>query len=116
LFSQTLAPAINIPVIEKSVLPMLDKLLSDEIPNIRFNVAKSYGVLIDVLRRMPTETEPLTMLEKQGQTPRLGDGCAKGRELIHNAILPNLYKLQGDQDVDVVYFGSVAAALAQQAP
>ena len=30
---------------------MMDKLVNDDIPNIRFNVAKSYAVLIDTLKQ-----------------------------------------------------------------
>ena len=34
---------------------MMDRLVSDPIPNIRFNVAKSYAVLINTLRHLPAE-------------------------------------------------------------
>lgn len=84
---------------------MLDTLSSDDIPNIRFNVAKSYGVLIDVLKRLP-ETGTIIDLEKSG-----ANGAApspKGRELIQQRILPNLEKLQQDDDVDVRYFAMTA--------
>ncbi|KAI9679769.1 MAG: Polyamine N-acetyltransferase 1 [Caeruleum heppii] len=103
----TLAPAISLDVIEKSILPMMDRLVSDDIPNIRFNVAKSYGVLIDVLKRLPSEGTLLTM-EKTGKA---GTGpSAKGQELTQQQILPNLEKLQQDDDVDVRYFATTAAA------
>lgn len=102
---QTLAPALSLSVIEESILPMMDKLLTDDIPNIRFNVAKSYGVLIDVLKRLP-ESGTLLNLEKGG-APALGS--RRGQELIEKQILPNLEKLQADPDDDVRYFASVAA-------
>jgi len=87
---------------------MLDTLSSDDIPNIRFNVAKSYGVLIDVLKRLP-ETGTIIDLEKSGAN---GESASpKGRELIQSRILPNLERLQQDDDVDVRYF----AMTAQQA-
>ena len=73
----------------------MDKLVSDEIPNIRFNVAKSYAVLIDVLD-----------LEKSGQTLQ---PSPTGQHLIQQQILPNLEKLQQDEDVDVRYFATTAA-------
>ena len=102
---KTLAPAIDLAVIEKSILPMMDRLVSDDIPNIRFNVAKSYAVLIDILKRLPAEGTILD-LEKadspSGASPR-------GDELIHGQILPNLEKLQQDGDVDVRYYSSKAA-------
>ena len=103
---QTLSTAINVSVIEKSILPMMDKLVSDDIPNIRFNVAKSYKVLIDVLKRLPAEGTILSM-EKSGQT---GSPSSRGQDLIQQQILPNLEKLQQDDDVDVRYFATTAAS------
>ncbi|KAL8867486.1 MAG: hypothetical protein Q9174_005633 [Haloplaca sp. 1 TL-2023] len=102
----TLAPAINIDVVEKSILPMMDRLMSDDIPNIRFNVAKSYAILIDVLKRLPENTTILS-LEKSGQS---ASPAPRGQELIQKQILPNLEKLQQDDDVDVRYFATTAAS------
>lgn len=95
-------------VIAKSILPMLDKMVDDDIPNIRFNVAKTYSVLINALRRLPDEGT-LYSLEKEGAeiTP-----SPKGQELIQQRVLPNLTKLQKDDDVDVRYFATTAAAEA----
>ncbi|KAL6713367.1 protein phosphatase 2A structural subunit [Lecanora helva] len=101
---QTLAPAINLEVIERSILPMMDKLVSDDIPNIRFNIAKSYTVLIDILKRLPSEGTILD-LEKSGQSK---PPSSAGQHLIQQKILPNLEKLQKDSDVDVVYFATTA--------
>ena len=102
---QTLAPAISLQVIKESILPMMDKLVSDDIPNIRFNVAKSYTILIDVLKRLPAEGTILS-LEKSGQS---ASPSHVGEELIQKQILPNLEKLQQDDDVDVRYFATTAA-------
>lgn len=102
---QTLAPAINVEVIEKSILPMMDRLMSDDIPNIRFNVAKSYAILIDVLKRLPEDTTILA-LEKAQQSAK---PSPRGQDLIQRSILPNLEKLQQDEDVDVRYFATTAA-------
>lgn len=87
---------------------MMNRLVSDDIPNIRFNVAKSYAILIDVLKRLPDEGTILS-LEKSGQsvTP-----SSKGQDLVQQQILPNLEKLQQDDDVDVRYFATTAAATA----
>ncbi|KAL8879262.1 MAG: hypothetical protein Q9198_003098 [Flavoplaca austrocitrina] len=101
----TLAPAINVEVIEKSILPMMDRLMSDDIPNIRFNVAKSYAILIDVLKRLPEDTTILS-LEKAQQSAK---PSPRGQDLIQRSILPNLEKLQQDEDVDVRYFATTAA-------
>jgi len=84
---------------------MLDSLVSDAIPNIRFNVAKTYAVLIDTLRRLPAEGT-LAQLEKSGV---IGTPSAKGQDIISSQILPNLEKLQHDEDVDVRYFATIAA-------
>jgi serine/threonine-protein phosphatase 2A regulatory subunit A len=84
---------------------MMDKLVVDDIPNIRFNVAKSYSVLIDVLKKLPNEGTVFS-LEKSGSTAA---PSPKGLELIQERILPNLEKLQKDDDVDVRYFATTAA-------
>lgn len=84
---------------------MMDKLVNDDIPNIRFNVAKSYAVLIDTLKQLPEEGTVLA-LQKEGKP---AEGCQKGQDLITKSILPNLEKLQQDDDVDVRYFATTAA-------
>ncbi|KAF3770094.1 hypothetical protein M406DRAFT_344007 [Cryphonectria parasitica EP155] len=104
----TLATVVSMDVIAKSILPMLDKLVADEIPNIRFNVAKTYAVLIDVMRRLP-ESGTIYELEKAGET---GTPSSQGQGLIQERVMPNLEKLQKDDDVDVRYFATTAAAVA----
>jgi serine/threonine-protein phosphatase 2A regulatory subunit A len=84
---------------------MLDRLVKDEIPNIRFNVAKTYAVLIDTLKRLP-ENETLQSMEQSGKTL---PASPKGNELIQRQIMPNLEKLRGDDDVDVRYFATTAS-------
>ena len=90
---------------------MMDKLVSDDIPNIRFNVAKSYAILIDVLKRLPDEGTILSV-EKSGQP---ANPSSKGQDLVHQQILPNLEKLQQDDDVDVRYFATTAAGTVSDA-
>lgn len=82
----------------------MDRLVSDPIPNIRFNVAKSYAVLIETLRKLPAEG---TLLEAEaaGNTAP----SSKGQDLVSTLILPNLEKLQQDEDADVRYFATTAA-------
>ncbi|KAL2753624.1 hypothetical protein ACRALDRAFT_2029407 [Sodiomyces alcalophilus JCM 7366] len=102
----TLAPVVSMDVIAGSILPqLLDKLADDDIPNIRFNVAKTYGVLIDVLRRLPEEGT-IYSLEKEGVS---FSPSPRGMELIQTRILPKLEQLQKDDDVDVRYFATTAA-------
>jgi len=100
----TLASVVSLDVIDQSILPMMDKLVDDAIPNIRFNVAKSYKVMIDALKRLPDEGT-LYSLEKSGTT---ATPSPRGQEIIEQRILPNLEKLQKDDDVDVRYFATVA--------
>ena len=83
----------------------MDRLVSDDIPNIRFNVAKSYAVIINVLKRLP-DNATIISAQKSGQ-PSVPS--SRGQELIQNQILPNLEKLQQDEDVDVRYFATTAA-------
>lgn len=84
-------------------------MVSDPIPNIRFNVAKSYAVLVDILRRIPDDsTTTLSQLEKDGRAAN-AEGSAKGQQLIQSDVLPQLEKLMADEDVDVRFFASTAA-------
>lgn len=85
----------------------MDKLVVDDIPNIRFNVAKSYSVLIDVLKRLPDEGTIYT-LEGSGSTS--ATPSPRGQQIIQERILPNLENLQKDDDVDVRYFATTAAS------
>lgn len=96
---------MSLDVIADKILPMLDKLVDDEIPNIRFNVAKTYGVLIDVLRRLPEEGT-IYSLEKEGGS---FTASSRGMELIQTRVIPKLEKLQKDDDVDVRYFATTSA-------
>lgn len=88
---------------------MMDRLVSDDIPNIRFNVAKSYAILIDVLKRLPDSETTILALEKSAQQSPSSAPSPKGQDLIQHRILPNLEKLQQDDDVDVRYFATTAA-------
>ncbi|KAK4190451.1 armadillo-type protein [Podospora australis] len=108
----TLASVVSIDVIAKSILPMLEKLTADKIPNIRFNVAKTYSVIIGVLRRLPDEGT-IYSLEKAGAQ---FSPSPQGQQLIDERIMPNLEKLQQDADVDVRFFASTAAAAATGTP
>lgn len=92
-------------MIEQHILPIMDRLVNDEIPNIRFNVAKTYSVLIDTLKKVP-ESGTIATAEKSGTAL---SGTSRGTELIHDKIVPNLEKLQHDDDVDVRYFATTAA-------
>lgn len=83
----------------------MERLVTDPIPNIRFNIAKSYQVLIDTLRKLPAEGS-LAQAEASGSTTT---PSSKGQDLISTEILPNLEKLQQDEDADVRYFATVAA-------
>ncbi|KAM3503213.1 hypothetical protein MY10362_004339 [Beauveria mimosiformis] len=104
----TLASVVSIDVIDKSILPILDNMVEDDIPNIRFNVAKTYSVIIGVLRRLP-ENGTIFSLEKEGAETA---PSPRGQELIQERVLPNLGKLQKDDDVDVRYFATTAAGEA----
>ena len=80
--------------------------MEDDIPNIRFNVAKTYSELIGVLKRLPEEGT-IYSLEKEGKTDLTPS--PRATELIQQRILPSLEKLQKDDDVDVRYFATTAA-------
>lgn len=82
----TLAPVVNVAVIRDMILPVLNQLVEDRIPNIRFNVAKAFGALVPVLRA-----------DLSGQS-------------ILEDVRASLQKLGNDSDPDVVYFANVASS------
>ena len=88
--------------------------MADPIPNIRFNVAKSYAVLIDIFKRLPdSPTATVLSLEKDG-----GEftGSAKGEQLVREEIMPRLETLMGDEDVDVRFFAGMAGKSCKFCP
>ena len=96
---------VPLDIIEESILPMMDRLVADPIPNIRFNVAKSYAVVIDTLKKLP---EKGTIADAE-LAVTIAAPSPKGQQIISTSIMPSLEKLQNDSDVDVRYFATVAA-------
>nr|POE88131.1 protein phosphatase pp2a regulatory subunit a [Quercus suber] len=82
-------------------------LVEDPIPNIRFNVAKSYAVLIDIFKRLPDESSTICAMEKEGRTDFAPS--AKSEQLVTEQVLPSLQKLMNDDDVDVRFFATTAS-------
>lgn len=87
--------------------PTLKGLSEDAIPNIRFNVAKTYGRLIEILQKLPDEETTYHAAQAKGSIDQLS-GCPAGLDLIATAIVPSLQKLLTDSDVDVRYFANEA--------
>ncbi|KAI1317084.1 hypothetical protein EDD11_009067 [Mortierella claussenii] len=85
-----MASAVTPEVIRDYILPTVTNLVSDPIPNIRFNVAKSIEALIPVLSLNP-DTKPL----------------------IDQQLKPALVKLSEDSDNDVRFFSQKALLTAQ---
>lgn len=87
LFAITkLVPVIDQQVIISKLLPFIDNLVADRVPNIRFNIAKLYLVVAQTFKTTGDNLE----FEK----------------LIKADILPSLEKLQNDNDDDVRFFAS----------
>ncbi|AJO93690.1 Tpd3p [Saccharomyces cerevisiae YJM1419] len=88
----TLVPVVSLDVVTEQLLPFISHLADDGVPNIRFNVAKSYAVMVKVLIKDE----------------------AKYDALIKNTILPSLQTLCQDEDVDVKYFAKKSLAECQE--
>ncbi|CUM65147.1 uncharacterized protein PRCAT00002774001 [Priceomyces carsonii] len=86
LFAITsLVSVIDTAIIKKKILPFINSSIVDPVPNIRFNAAKSYLVLVEKLSESKDlELQKLTTLE----------------------VIPNLEQLQNDDDVDVRFYAS----------
>lgn len=93
LFAITsLIPVIDYKVLIDKVLPFINGLINDSVPNIRFNVAKSYLILV----------ESLINKKKLGQLSETNDQELK--KFIDSQVLSNLQKLENDDDVDVRFY------------
>lgn len=78
-----LVSVVNNRVVADDLLPFVLRLADDSVPNIRFNVAKSYAKIVESLNK---------------------DSNYNG--LIKHKILPSLEKLRQDEDFDVKYFAN----------
>jgi serine/threonine-protein phosphatase 2A regulatory subunit A len=76
----TLAKAFTPELIQTSILPTLITLSSDPIPNIRFNVARSFEIVLPLLNNSK----------------------------FINEVKTSLNKMKDDQDLDVKYFAAKA--------
>ncbi|KAF9946661.1 hypothetical protein BGZ72_000138 [Mortierella alpina] len=85
-----MAPAVTPEVIRDYILPTVSNLVSDPIPNIRFNVAKSIEALIPVLLQNPDT-----------------------KHLVEQQLKPALVKLSEDTDNDVRFFSHKALLAVQ---
>jgi len=85
-----MAPALDIEIIRGPVLDCVVSLVTDPIPNIRFNVAKALEVLATVVA-----------------------GAPGGQELVTSAIAPALQRLREDSDADVRFFAEKALQTAE---
>lgn len=105
----TLIPVLDEEVITDSVLPFIINLIDDPIPNIRFNIAKTFKVLVETFLHVENVEEPgeegattaVTTTTKQTSPP-----SARAKEIIVDTIIPRLEKMTEDQDVDVRYFST----------
>jgi serine/threonine-protein phosphatase 2A regulatory subunit A len=84
----SLIPVIDYQTVINRALPFVNDLINDGVPNIRFNVAKSYLVAVKSLVKDEDVDDE------------------KVQKLINSGLLQNLQKLQTDEDVDVRFFAS----------
>lgn len=89
LFAIThLIPVIDSKIIIDKALPFISKFANDEVPNIRFNVAKSYLVVVESLLK-----------SKQIEKSEI-------LKLAQSELMGKLTTLQNDDDVDVRFFAT----------
>jgi serine/threonine-protein phosphatase 2A regulatory subunit A len=73
-------------IIIDRILPFIDELSNDQVPNIRFNVAKSYLTISQALLKKNDSPETVNFIKEK--------------------IIPTVEKLKADTDVDVKYFAN----------
>lgn len=81
----TISPSLSPEIIRADIAGLLLDLSNDPIPNIRFNVAKSFEVMVPMF-----------------------DSTSGGSQFIQEFILPALERQKNDPDADVRYFASRA--------
>lgn len=92
LFAITsLIPVLDYKILVDKVLPFINSLITDSVPNIRFNVAKSYLILVEAFASKKTD---LPIKEEEL------------KKFINLEILSNLEKLENDDDVDVRFYST----------
>lgn len=72
----TLIPVVDMGTINESILPFLEKLMTDPIPNIRFSIAKTYKVLVSALLKpeYPESEEAERAKEAEEEKAVKGEG------------------------------------------
>lgn len=86
LFAITkLIPVVDVNIIVTKIIPFINDLVNDPVPNIRFNIAKSYLVLAEALAAVPSENVS---------------------KLLSVEVLPHLETLSNDSDVDVRFYAN----------
>ncbi|KAK9476456.1 armadillo-type protein [Lipomyces japonicus] len=117
----TLAPVLSYEVITDEILPFLNSMVDDPIPNIRFNVARSYETIGNLLQEkavedetssddkdvtMETSTPAADQTTPTPETEAQKERLVKARKVIAENIVPHLNKLNEDSDVDVRFFAN----------
>ena len=82
-----MASVVTPEVIQQQLLPILTQLVTDPIPNIRFNVAKSLEVVITVLKKHQMQN------------------------IINDTVRPLLQKLEEDADAEVKFYSKRAISV-----
>lgn len=82
----TLIPVLDKDIITNSILPFIENLINDPIPNIRFNIAKAFKILVESYMKLDN-VEPQEV-----------------ESLVNEVVIPRLEKLCQDSDADVRYF------------
>ena len=78
----------NAELLKDFIVPTAARLASDPIPNIRFNVAKTFSAVIPIVKKLDSV-----------------------KNLLNDPVKTSLNKLQDDSDADVRYYAQKALAL-----
>lgn len=109
---------LRLDIIKNTILPFINKVLDDQVPNIKFNVAKSY---VDISRILLEIGKQLTLLNIKPEPIQTGNSILsysnnklptpetfleESSQFIRTSIYQNLQRLELDKDFDVKYFSS----------
>ncbi|KAK9460487.1 armadillo-type protein [Lipomyces oligophaga] len=114
----TLADEVTIAVIKDEIVPFLEGMVGDPIPNIRFTIARSYETIAKMLKEKETgaeveaeaEGEGKGEAEAKGEVEGEGEEKAAGEAVITTMLIPSLERLKEDEDVDVRFYAEKSLA------
>merc|ERR1712093_213039 len=113
---EKIAKAVDDEVVTRDLVPAFVKLLKDSEAEVRTAIAGQIPGFCKLIDRTILLNDVMTTVEDLVSDTSQHVRAARSQALIQERILPNLEKLQKDDDVDVRFFATTAASLIEGEP